>query len=73
MVIFSLGSRDGWLIFVTCVVDLEPRDSGPRKENDSRHGLPAVFGGRDVNLSGAAYLSRDWRHLKLAMTVPTFL
>ena len=31
-----------------------PRDSGPRKENDSGHGLPAVLGGRDVNLSGGS-------------------
>ena len=28
-----------------------PRDSGPGEEDDSGHGLPAVLGGRDVNLS----------------------
>ena len=28
-----------------------PRDSGPGKEDDSGHGLPAVLGGRDVDLS----------------------
>ena len=32
----------------------KPRDSWPGKENDSGHGVPAVLGGRDVNLSGGS-------------------
>ena len=71
MVIFSLGSRDGWLIFVTCVADLEI--VGPGKKMIAGTVFQLFWGVGMLILVGTAYLLRDWRDLNLAMTVPTFL
>ena len=62
----SLRSRDGWLIFVTCVVDLEI--VGPGKKMIAGTALQLFWGVGMLILVGAAYLLRDWRHLNIAMT-----
>ena len=71
MVYLSSVSRDDWLIFVTCVVDLEI--VGPGKKMIAGTIFQLFWGVGMLILVGAAYLLRDWRHLNLAMTVPTFL
>ncbi|XP_078309889.1 organic cation transporter protein-like [Crassostrea virginica] len=68
---FVSGVSVGGLLSTAYVMDLEI--VGPGKKMIAGTVFQLFWGVGMLILVGAAYLLRDWRHLNLAMTVPTFL